>query len=255
MGVNFDKQSGQRILASTRWVEQKTGTSLPLGRNRRGTPNWGNSGDVFGYATATLDANATNDPGTVTITNVEALGDLDVTGWTDAENTWGLVGREGQLCRILYDAVNDVRHIDLIQPEAIVSTTSLRVDGVEFQRKKQTFYAGAICVVGDNKPITNITAGEPARVTSADHGFSSGDEVLITGVEGTMGTGPPGPEVPTAGGLNDKTFTITKVSDDSFDLNGSDTTGLEYDGGGEVRDTCEEPDWTAWATGEECEPE
>jgi hypothetical protein len=67
--------------------------------------------------------------------------------------------------------------------------------------------------------ITNITTAANATVTSANHHLTTGAQLTITGVTGTIG-----PEV------NNKTFTITFVDANNFQINAT-TTGVYTAGG------------------------
>src|SRR5262249_30367907 len=76
-------------------------------------------------------------------------------------------------------------------------------------------------VVNRNKnpsfDIQGITAGSPIRITAPNHGLVDGSQVVISGAQGVSG----------ANGR----FTVTKVDDSNFTLNGSTGTGT-YTGGG-----------------------
>lgn len=70
------------------------------------------------------------------------------------------------------------------------------------------------------RTITSITQANPAIVTSAAHGFANGDSVLIQGVAG-MTT------------LNNRHFTVSGVTGNTFQLSGLNSTALtEYASGG-----------------------
>jgi len=65
--------------------------------------------------------------------------------------------------------------------------------------------------------ITNATNASPIVITSAGHGLLTGQRVTITGVGGNTAA--------------NGTFTITKVDDNSFSLNGSTGNGAYTSGG------------------------
>ena len=69
--------------------------------------------------------------------------------------------------------------------------------------------------------ITSSTEGNPVSVTSAAHGFSTGDKVYIQGVA-------------TATVLNQRTFIVTRVSATVFTLDDEDGTGIGIGSGGIV---------------------
>jgi len=74
--------------------------------------------------------------------------------------------------------------------------------------------------VGATKNISAITKANPAAVTTATHGFVTGDKVLLQGIAGMTE-------------LNDRRFTITKTSGTAFTLDGEDSTNYTtYTSGG-----------------------
>lgn len=74
---------------------------------------------------------------------------------------------------------------------------------------------------GGAKTITAISVGNPAIVTSASHGLSNGDVVVIAAVAGTMSTS-----------LNNTSRVVSNVTANTFALLDADTTGLTYTSGG-----------------------
>ena len=73
--------------------------------------------------------------------------------------------------------------------------------------------------------ITAATQANPVQVTSAGHGFETGDKVAIMDVTGMTE-------------INDRLFTITKVDNDNFTLDGEDGTGhTAYSSGGTAHAT------------------
>lgn len=69
----------------------------------------------------------------------------------------------------------------------------------------------------DTGSITGATNASPIVITSASHGLTTGTRVTITGVDGNTGA--------------NGTFTITRVSADTFSLDGSSGTGSYTSGG------------------------
>jgi hypothetical protein len=59
----------------------------------------------------------------------------------------------------------------------------------------------------DSKTITNASHATPIVITSADHGLKTGDEISVSNVAGNTAA--------------NGTFTITKIDDNNFSLNGS----------------------------------
>lgn len=67
-------------------------------------------------------------------------------------------------------------------------------------------------LTGSNKNITDITQANPGNVLAVAHGFTTGDRVFITGVNGMTE-------------VNDLRYTITVIDVDNFTI-GVDTTGF-----------------------------
>tara|TARA_R110000737_G_scaffold73663_1_gene102520 strand:+ start:3706 stop:6027 length:2322 start_codon:yes stop_codon:yes gene_type:complete len=85
-----------------------------------------------------------------------------------------------------------------------------------------TVTAPAFTAGVDSISITAITNANPARVTAVAHGFVSGNLVEIVNVTGMTE-------------VNDRFFTISVVTDDTFELVGEDATAHGvYAGGGEA---------------------
>ena len=73
------------------------------------------------------------------------------------------------------------------------------------------------------KTVSTISRQNPAVVTANSHGLETGDRVWLTGVSRMTD-------------LNDRIYTVTRVSASQFRLNGVSTTGYSRDGtGGTVR--------------------
>src|SRR3972149_11585574 len=84
-----------------------------------------------------------------------------------------------------------------------------------------------------SKAITAITRADPAVVTSAAHGLTTGDVIRITGVVGMTE-------------VNDEAFIIVKVTDNTFQLVDTDSTGYgTYTANGSI----DEASFSHW-----CEP-
>ena len=91
---------------------------------------------------------------------------------------------------------------------------------------------GASWIIGTSKNISAITKANPARVTtSSNHGLTTGDFVYISGVNGMTQ-------------VNNRYYTITRVSNTRFTLNGVNSTNYgTYTNSGTSREcqtsTCE----------------
>lgn len=79
------------------------------------------------------------------------------------------------------------------------------------------FVVGGSLSAAETGSITNATNASPIVVTSANHGLTTGQRVTITGVGGNTAA--------------NGTFTITKVNDNSFSLDGSTGNGAYTSGG------------------------
>ena len=73
--------------------------------------------------------------------------------------------------------------------------------------------------------ITGASAASQCVVTDVAHGLSNGNLVFINSIVGTLGTN-------ADNGLNGKLWKVEAVAADTFECDGSDTTGLTYTSGG-----------------------
>lgn len=76
---------------------------------------------------------------------------------------------------------------------------------------EQSWRLNCTALTNTLKNITGITNANPAVVTSASHGFSNGNVVVIAGVPGMDQ-------------VNGKTFTVANQATNSFELSGTDST-------------------------------
>lgn len=84
------------------------------------------------------------------------------------------------------------------------------------------FWVDGALLTNAQKPIQGISQAMPAVVTSASHGYSNGDQVVLYGVRGMTK-------------LNERTFTVAGATANTFQLQGFDSSSLsEYAGGGEA---------------------
>lgn len=94
--------------------------------------------------------------------------------------------------------------------------------------QEDAFFVDSGLTLDSAKVITNTTQADPVVVTSAAHGFSNGDRVIIRGVGGMTE-------------LNQRKFLVANKTADNFeitDLSGTDIDGsgyTAYTSGGEVR--------------------
>lgn len=91
---------------------------------------------------------------------------------------------------------------------------------VEVGHQYFRFWVDGALLTNSTKTVTGITQASPAVVTAPAHGFSTGDYVLMSGVQGMTR-------------INDRTFQITVIDPNSFSLDGLNATGYAaYTSGG-----------------------
>ena len=110
---------------------------------------------------------------------------------------------------------------------SVVGNTFRDLDGTSIVVNGK-YHATNYTNYSSSKLITNIeNDGSDALVTSAGHGFSNSDVVYVTGIEG----------YPSATDtVNNRTFTVSSVTTDTFKLTGLNQTGT-YTRGGAVWNT------------------
>lgn len=98
---------------------------------------------------------------------------------------------------------------------------------LEFTNTKMRIYKDGGLVVDTAKTITGITNANPAVVTSAAHGYSNGDSVVISGVVGMTE-------------VNNLEFVVANVAANTFELTGINSTSYTaYTSGGEAEEIIE----------------
>lgn len=91
------------------------------------------------------------------------------------------------------------------------------------QDKESMFFVDSGLTYDNPKTITGATAANPVVITSNAHGFSNGDQVLITEVEGMTE-------------LNNDVFTVANATANTFQLSGVNGTAYSaYTSGGKTR--------------------
>lgn len=90
-----------------------------------------------------------------------------------------------------------------------IETVTINTDGFLYKKLQKQIYFDYDGRVKGN--ITNISNGNPAQVTSANHGLQTGAQVIIRDVLGMVN-------------INNTTYTITVVDANNFTLNGIDST-------------------------------
>lgn len=112
------------------------------------------------------------------------------------------------------------RYIDGGVKRYVEYMTRIFEDSVD---QKDAFFVDSGLTYDVPKTITAATKANPVVITSAAHGFSNGDEVLVSEVKGMDD-------------LNTNTYTVANKATDTFELSGIDGTGFStYVSSGEVR--------------------
>jgi hypothetical protein len=88
---------------------------------------------------------------------------------------------------------------------------------LEFSNLKIRFFKDSGSILEGNKTITGITQANPAVVTATSHGYSNGDEVLITAVVGMTQ-------------VNSKRFLVAGKTTNTFQLTDKDGTNINSTG-------------------------
>jgi hypothetical protein len=70
-----------------------------------------------------------------------------------------------------------------------------------------------VSIMGSSETITAATQGNPCQITAIAHGLETGDEVRLIDIIGMVE-------------LNNANYTITKVDDDNFTLDGVNASGF-----------------------------
>ena len=84
---------------------------------------------------------------------------------------------------------------------------------LEFSNLKMRVYKDKGAVLEGDKTITGITQANPAVVTASSHGYSNGDEVLISGVSGMTE-------------VNNKRFLVADKTTNTFELQDKDCVDI-----------------------------
>ena len=88
---------------------------------------------------------------------------------------------------------------------------------LEFSNLKMRVYKDKGAVLEGDKTITGITQANPAVVTATSHGYSNGDEVLISGVVGMTE-------------VNSKRFLVSNKTTNTFELQNKDSVDVDSTG-------------------------
>lgn len=85
---------------------------------------------------------------------------------------------------------------------------------LEFSDQKLRFFSDGGVITEDEKTITNTTQANPGVITSASHGYSSGDQIFISGVEGMTE-------------LNGLFYLVVRIDANSFSLTDLDGNAID----------------------------
>ena len=90
---------------------------------------------------------------------------------------------------------------------------------LEFTHKKLRFHKDEGVIVESNKTITGITQANPGVITSNSHGYSTGDEIFISGIVGMTE-------------LNGKSFLVVRINANTYSLTDIDGNAINTTGYG-----------------------
>jgi len=154
-------------------------------------------------------------------TNVEVSLVLDTTGSMSGSKISDL---RGAATDFVNTVVNDVQTPFYSKVALVTFSAGVNVGGYSTTMHGAVAggvnISGASWASGSAKTITGISKHNTAVVTSANHGFSTGDVVYFSGVKGGMTS------------LNGHYYTITKVDSNSFSINGVNSSS-----------------WSSWSSG------
>tara|TARA_Y100001937_G_scaffold19814_1_gene27415 strand:+ start:7344 stop:9332 length:1989 start_codon:yes stop_codon:yes gene_type:complete len=111
--------------------------------------------------------------------------------------------------RFAHEVKNSANKTRLIPFE--FSTTDTYI--MEFSNQKIRFYRDGGIITETGKTITGITQANPGVVTASSHGFSNGDDVIISGVVGMTQ-------------VNGITFKVANKTTNTFELQNYDGTNI-----------------------------
>jgi ketosteroid isomerase-like protein len=105
--------------------------------------------------------------------------------------------------------------------------------------QSEAYFVDCGLTYDEPKTITGATAANPVVITSAAHGFSNGDRVLISGMVGLKDVSEldeDETEADATNALEGRIFTVANKSANTFELSGEDGSAYTaYTAGGEVR--------------------
>lgn len=168
---------------------------------------------LIGFPTLTARLSSESKRGS---TSLEVAASLDITGSMSGNRITSLQTATRSLISILLggtDASTSTR-IALI-PWSMGVNVGSYASAVRGPVTGSTGITNAVWKSGSAKTITNITRANPAVVTAANHGFSSGDKVYISCVKGMTQ-------------VNGNMYTVGTVTTNTFTLSGVNTSGRSY---------------------------
>lgn len=148
-------------------------------------------------------------------------------GYSD-KNTSPLTPAEVESCGVILSSDNAHEQIWLVVKRVVNGSTVRYIEyiGQPFDAsvaQEDGFFVDSGITYDSPKTITGATAANPVVITSNAHGFSNGDEVVITEVKGMTQ-------------LNGNRYTIANVAANTFELSGVNGTAFTaYTSGGEAR--------------------
>jgi Flp pilus assembly protein TadG len=157
-------------------------------------------------------------------TNLEVAIVLDVTGSMAGQKIADLRAAAKDLIDLVVSTTQTPYYSKAaLIPYAAAVNVGAYADGARGAAITAKTSTGASWYTGSSKSITAATKGNPVRITSSNHGFSNGDRVWISGVNGMTQ-------------LNNKAYTVANRATNTFQLQGVNGSSYNnYSSGGTIR--------------------
>lgn len=138
----------------------------------------------------------------------------------------------GGVCEKIYEVASPYLIKDIPSLKIGQNADTLYIDSGYYEPRKLVRTGATSWALGtytrtadpflDKKLITGISKASPAKVTSAGHGYATGDEIIIENIAGMTE-------------VNGRYYTITKTGTDDFTLDGVDSSGYTTFSGSGIR--------------------
>ena len=148
-------------------------------------------------------------------TNLEVALVLDITGSMNGQKIIDMRAAAKDLVDIVVQASQTPYYskVALVPYSAAVNVGGY-ADAVRGTPIPPRLITGASWSIGSSKSIKGVTRGATTTINATAHGFSNGDAVWISGIKGTDE-------------LNDRAYTVSGVTADSFVLSGINSSGYD----------------------------